>query len=444
MSNNPFADAIKPSKDAPKTHTVHDHPPFFQHAIEQEKLKQQARNMTRQDMFNNGLLTVEDMDDEELRCGRMRDNNGKIPRVTKTLEMVPRDLYDEMVAEHNRRTQENYRQMMDVALNTIVEIMVDPTVEPKDRLDAAKHIKEQVMGKTPERVQVTTTKLPYEQLMGDVAQITRAQHLAMKQGALDVESFEVHDDPIVDEDHGTGTHLSQDGTPTTTRVENLLPPGPQSADHTGQRPVPEHGQAVPSGARPTVGQDPNLHHARHVGGHADSRTGHGAQPAAPTNVDKPQRPDTHTAPPTGVGDVPDVGLPGSGTRQHGAELAGTVSTVGGPRYIDGDHSGEVHFTSTLFTPAEPAPSHDAPATNNPTLSAQIREAHQQAARLAAARKARLDAVKQAKKRRIVQRALGLDVKAKLLGPDALKPLQDKMLDAMDTAPIVDDEHVDTD
>jgi len=189
MSDNPFADAIKPRERPAITRTV-EPPPFFQAAIEGERLKREARNMTRQDMFNNGLLTVEDMDDEELRAGRMRGPDGKIPRVNKTMEMVPRDIYEAMVLEHQTRTQDKFRQQLDMALNTIVGIMTDPTAEPKDRLDAAKYIKEQVMGKTPDRVQVQVAKAPWEEMMGDFANISRERQARLEAGYIDADVVE--------------------------------------------------------------------------------------------------------------------------------------------------------------------------------------------------------------------------------------------------------------
>ena len=182
---NEFFEAIQPGPPPP-TRTV-DHPHFYRHVHEQEKLKQQARNMTRQQLFDNGFITVEDLDDEELRAGRCRDAHGRIPKVNKTMEMVPRDLYDEMVAEHAKRFDEKLRQQLDTALNTFVEVMTDPTCEPKDRMEAARFFVERVRGKSVERVAVSVSKAPWEELLGDVAHVTRAQHEAMKAGAIDVE-----------------------------------------------------------------------------------------------------------------------------------------------------------------------------------------------------------------------------------------------------------------
>jgi hypothetical protein len=191
LSDNIFSDAIKPNANRPVTHDVRTHPHFFQAAIEGDKLRAKARNMTRQEQFNNGLLTVEDMDDEELRCGRMRDSRGHIPRVSKTMESIPRDLYDAMVSEHAKRFDEKLRQQLDIALNTMIDVMIDPTAEPKDKMEAAKWFVDRGRGKAAERVDITVRKEPWEELLGDVAQITRAQHEALKQGAIDVESFEI-------------------------------------------------------------------------------------------------------------------------------------------------------------------------------------------------------------------------------------------------------------
>jgi len=190
MSNNPFADAIKPRDDKPTTHTRVDYPDFFGHK-RAEGLREQVRHMTRQDMFVNGMLTPADMDDEELRAGRMRDPNGKIDRRHKASKQpIPHDLYDAMVLEHQSRTQERYRQAMDDALNTILEIMLDPANEPRDRLDAAKHVKEQVMGKTPDRVQMTVSKAPWEEMFIDFANTTRERHAKLQEGYIDAEVVE--------------------------------------------------------------------------------------------------------------------------------------------------------------------------------------------------------------------------------------------------------------
>lgn len=242
MSTNPFADAIKPKDRESETRHVEPSQPFFHAAIEADRLKQEARNMTRQQLFDNGFLTVHDMDDEELRCGRMRDPNGRIPRVTKTMDNVPRDLYDAMVLEHQQRTQEKYRQSMDAALGTIMEIMLDDTCEPRDRLEAAKHVKEQVMGKTPDRVQVQVAKAPWEEMFVDFATTSRERHARLEQGVIDAE---VVDEQAMSSDQpGNGQAVSAEGQAQDTH------------DYADQE-LGDVRRYVP-GYDPTVG-DPRIH-----------------------------------------------------------------------------------------------------------------------------------------------------------------------------------------
>lgn len=228
---NIFAEAIKATRHEPNTTRVTNHPNFFQDLIDQERLKAKARNMTRQDMFNNGLLTVADMDDEELRCGRMRDGNGRIPKVKKTMEMIPRDLYDEMVAEHQRRTHEKFRQQLDAALETMVEIMTDQTAEPRDRADAAKYLMERVIGKTPERVQVAVAKAPWEEIAMEVGRLTRAEHEARQLGNyVDAEVVEVQPPP-------PDPDLATDPPPFEPPTPSAFMPAP---------PVPSHDNPMTS------------------------------------------------------------------------------------------------------------------------------------------------------------------------------------------------------
>jgi hypothetical protein len=150
------------------------------------------KGMTRQQAFNAGYIPVEDLDDEELRVGRCRAANGKIPRVASRTELLPNMLYDKMIQEHFKRSNEKLRTQLDVALATMVDIMTDDTCEPKDRMEAAKYLYERVAGKTPDRVQVQVSKAPWEEMLGGIAQISRAESHALRaeQPVLEAEVVE--------------------------------------------------------------------------------------------------------------------------------------------------------------------------------------------------------------------------------------------------------------
>ena len=227
MSGNPFHDAIKDKPRLTPTIDRSDYPSFFSN-MEPKAIANRA-GMSRQEQFNNGILSVQDMDDEELRAGRMRDASGRIPRVTKTLEMIPRDLYDEMVQEHNKRTNEKIRQQLDVALQTMVDIMADESCEPKDRLDAAKYLFERQMGKQPDKVLIAPDRAPWEELLGDVAQVTRAQHERAKRG-------EVWDAEVVEAPVNTASHedaqpgVGEQGVPAEAGDDASAPAGTPTPD----------------------------------------------------------------------------------------------------------------------------------------------------------------------------------------------------------------------
>jgi hypothetical protein len=165
-------------------------------AKQQRNRRQYPEGLTRQQAFAAGYLTPADLDDEELRVGRCRAANGKIPRMGAKTEMLPRHLYEAMVSEHLQRSNEKLRSQLDIALATMVDIMQDDTAEPKDRMDAAKYLYERVAGKTPDRVQVQVSKAPWEEVIGGIAQISREESRAMRslEPAIDAEVVEQVDD----------------------------------------------------------------------------------------------------------------------------------------------------------------------------------------------------------------------------------------------------------
>lgn len=235
MSENPFAVAAKEiaaQKDYYASCTTHVEPrePFFKDAIQADRRKSIAANMTRQDMFDNGFITVADLDDEELRLGKCRNTDGRIPRTTNKTSMVRRDLYDEMIAEHEKRTDEKLRQQLDIAIDTMVDIMTDDTAEPRDRFEASKYLFERVKGKTPEKVSVTVKQEPWQELLGGVAKITRQQSLAQRE-AIDAEVVATPSDSTGDEERAEGVPGEpEDGDGLRARAADIDPTQTPLAD----------------------------------------------------------------------------------------------------------------------------------------------------------------------------------------------------------------------
>lgn len=231
---------------APKT-TRQGLRPFYGLSAQARRLQERdeaLQKYTRQEAFDRGYLTVKDLDDEELRHGRCRDQFGRIPKVDGKTELIPAEKFDEMVAEHELRFKQRLRERLDSMIDVMVGIAEDETVEPRDRLEAAKYIFERTAGKTPETVNVNVKAAPWEELFGSVAGIasmSREEHKQVQAGIIDVE-FEDEDLQDVDEDAGADEGVPVDGAQAAEAdVEDLRQDrrddyGQASADAAGAEP----------------------------------------------------------------------------------------------------------------------------------------------------------------------------------------------------------------
>ena len=270
--------------DAPERHTRRvAAKPFGQDKAKALMVREEAlRKLTRQEAFDRGYLTVKDMDDEELRYGRMRDRNGNIPKTAgSTMPLIPESQYQDMVAEHERRFNERIRQNLDTMLGVMIEVATDDTVEPRDRFEAAKYLFERQAGKTPEKVAHTVELKPWEGVLTDISgigAISRAEHRRLQAqgpgaGIIDVE--------IVDEDTVSPQGVSVPGeAPVEPDVVQVHQQGPDERD-------PESAGPTEAPARPLVRKEPEPR--RYVDGERDF----GRDPAAPA----PERPSPPVVPP---------------------------------------------------------------------------------------------------------------------------------------------------
>lgn len=233
--------------------------PFFQAKIEAAELARKAASMTRQEMFDHGFLTVEDLDDEELRYGRCRDAAGRIPRVNNKTQTIPRDIFDAMVLEHERRTDQKLRQQLDVMLEVMIDVATDDTVEPRDRLEAAKYLFERVAGKTPEKVNVTVQKAPWEELMGGIAHISREESRRRREGVVDAEVVEDSSDQSAHQTAPAQTEAqgTERGTQSGTAHEQEVVDERQNVDWTDPNGQFDGGNGVGEQLR-SIGDEPNL------------------------------------------------------------------------------------------------------------------------------------------------------------------------------------------
>ena len=109
----------------------------------------------------NGHLSVDDLDDEELMSGQLRDSSGKLNGRNK---LIPKAMHQELVRRILQRGQEKIRSDYFKALEVVADIMDDDQNDPAIRLRAANMIIERIAGKTPEKVELSVEVKKYEEV----------------------------------------------------------------------------------------------------------------------------------------------------------------------------------------------------------------------------------------------------------------------------------------
>jgi hypothetical protein len=104
----------------------------------------------------NGWLPVTALDDRSLAA----DYPKALRRLMKENSLNPgmRRLYDDLAQELYQRADEKLRASLLEAVDTMIEIFQDMSVEPGTRLKAATYVFERMRGKTPDVVEVKHDK----------------------------------------------------------------------------------------------------------------------------------------------------------------------------------------------------------------------------------------------------------------------------------------------
>lgn len=99
-----------------------------------------------------GEIKVEDLDDEELARGQLRNQAGNFSG--RPPSMIPTELVQAMRREWLSRAENKLRAaLMDKGIGTLVELAGSDRIDPAVRLRAADKLMERVMGKVPDKVQ---------------------------------------------------------------------------------------------------------------------------------------------------------------------------------------------------------------------------------------------------------------------------------------------------
>lgn len=113
----------------------------------------EVRLRGRYAMLVNGLIKVEDLDDEEVARGQLKCQDGtwrgRPPKV------IPAELVQAMRKEWLSRAEGKLREaLMGPGIGTLVELARDRSVDEAVRLRASQTIIDRMMGKVPDKVEI--------------------------------------------------------------------------------------------------------------------------------------------------------------------------------------------------------------------------------------------------------------------------------------------------
>lgn len=117
-------------------------------------------------LFMSGKIKVEDLDDEEVARGQLRNAAGGFSGRPPTV--VPAELVQAMRREWLSRAEEKLRNaLLEKGIGTLTELAGSDRIDPAVRLRAATVLMERVMGKVPDKIQLAAED-PVETLFRNI------------------------------------------------------------------------------------------------------------------------------------------------------------------------------------------------------------------------------------------------------------------------------------
>lgn len=110
--------------------------------------------------FLDGKISIEDLDDEEIRRGQFRSIDGDFKG--RPTDIIPRKFYDAVVRETIKRANDKFRQELEPSLMVLREIAQNPRAHADARYKSAVYLIERAAGKVPEKQEVALTVSKWE------------------------------------------------------------------------------------------------------------------------------------------------------------------------------------------------------------------------------------------------------------------------------------------
>lgn len=123
-----------------------------------------VQNLDRVQKFMQGFIQTEELDDDEVQGGFVRNSQG-IPIVGWRLGAK---FQAQLTKELHRRLNEFLKTKTPDMLKVMVDIAENDLFEAADRIKAAQWVAERTMGKTPDVLVTATTDAPYQSILAGI------------------------------------------------------------------------------------------------------------------------------------------------------------------------------------------------------------------------------------------------------------------------------------
>lgn len=127
--------------------------------------KSKRRNRRLQALLD-GRITVQDLDNEEITRGQLRDKNGDFRG--RKWDLIPAKLYKAMAQENIIRQEKRWQELYAPAINTLNEIRGNPRLPADARMKSAIYIVERAAGKVPEKQEMYISVAKWEEDIEDL------------------------------------------------------------------------------------------------------------------------------------------------------------------------------------------------------------------------------------------------------------------------------------
>lgn len=156
-----------------------------------------SEGLDRVQKFTQRFLPTSELSDEEIQGSFIYNDHGQ----KVSIHDLPKVFQTKFSSELSVRLNAYLRQKTPRALEVIFDIIDSDLVEPADRLKASTWWVERIIGKTPEKLEMTLGSQPHETIFENLSGGSREAHRAQAIGqAIDAEVIENYEEAQIEDD----------------------------------------------------------------------------------------------------------------------------------------------------------------------------------------------------------------------------------------------------